>query len=96
MSNSGIMSEKRMHTTNLRNVGGSIMLAVPPALLDVLELRDGARVDIGIEKGRLIVAPRTRPTYTLDELLAQCDETAPADRDDSAWLDGGPVGNELL
>ena len=85
-----------MHTTTLRKVGGSVMLAVPPALLDDLEFRAGARVDIRIERGRLIVAPRTRPTYTLDELLAECDETAPADRDDSAWLDAGPVGNELL
>ena len=64
-------------TTKLRNVGGSVMLAVPQAMLDVLELRAGARVDIGIEKGRLIVTPRTRPSYTLDELAAQCDGTAP-------------------
>ena len=85
-----------MYTTNLRKVGGSVMLAVPPALLDVLELRVGARVDIGIENGRLIVAPRTRPSYTLDEFLAQCDETAAADHDDRAWLDARPVGNELL
>jgi len=85
-----------MHTTNLRKVGGSVMLAVPPALLDVLELRVGASVDIGIEQGRLIVAPRTRPSYTLDELLAQCDETAPDDHEDRAWLEAKPVGNELL
>ncbi len=85
-----------MHTTNLRKVGGSVMLAVPPALLDVLELRAGARVDMGIEEGRLIVAPRTRPSYTLDELLAQCDETAPADHADRAWLEAKPIGNELL
>ncbi|SEJ02047.1 antitoxin ChpS, partial [Nitrosomonas eutropha] len=31
-----------MHTTNLRKVGGSIMLAVPPALLDVLHLSAGS------------------------------------------------------
>ena len=85
-----------MHTTNLREVGGSVMLAVPPVLLDVLELRAGAKVDIGIEDGRLIVAPRTKPSYTLDELLAQCDETAPADHEDRAWLEAKPVGNELL
>ena len=85
-----------MHTTNLRKVGGSVMLAVPPALLDVLDLRAGAKVDIGIEEGHLIVAPRTRPCYTLDELLAQCDETAPADDRDRAWLEARPVGNELL
>ena len=85
-----------MHTTNLRKVGGSVMLAVPPALLDVLELRAGTRVDVGIEEGRLIVAPRTRVHYTLDELLAQCDETAPANEADRAWLEDKPVGNELL
>ena len=85
-----------MHTTSLRKVGGSVMLAVPPALLDVLELRAGARVNIAIEEGRLIVAPRTRPSYTLEELLAQCDETAPADDEDRAWLDAKPVGKELL
>ena len=85
-----------MQTTRLRNVGGSVMLAIPPALLDVLELRAGSRVDIGIEEGRLIVAPRTRPSYTLDELLAQCVGIATADQGDCAWLDAKPVGNELL
>ena len=53
-----------MHTTILRKVGGSVMLAVPPGVLDVLEFRAGARVDIGIKTGRLIVAPTTRPSYT--------------------------------
>ena len=85
-----------MHSTSLRKVGGSVMLAVPPALLDLLNLGIGARVDIGIEDGRLIVAPRTRPNYSLDELLAQCDEAAPADDGDRVWLDARPVGNELL
>ena len=85
-----------MHTTHLRKVGGSVMLAVPPALLDVLELRAGAAVAIGIEHDRLIVAPKSRPAYTLDELLAQCDATAPADHEDRAWLDAGPAGGELL
>ena len=42
-----------MHTTNLRKVGGSIMLAVPPALLDLLKLGVGAKVDVAVEKGRL-------------------------------------------
>ena len=84
-----------MHTTNLRKVGGSVMLAVPPALLDLLELRVGTKVNIGVDNGRLIVEPRTRPSYSLDELLAQCEEGAPAD-DDRAWMDAKPVGNELL
>ena len=83
-----------MHTTTLRKVGGSVMLAVPPALLDVLELRAGDNARVGIEDGRLVVA-RARPHYTLEELLAQCDESA-ADDVDGAWLEAGPVGRELL
>ena len=85
-----------MHTTNLRKVGGSVMLAVPPALLDLLRLGVGARVDIGVEDGRLVVQPRKRPTYSLDELLAQCEETDAPSAEDRAWLDARPVGNELL
>jgi antitoxin ChpS len=32
-----------MHTTNLRKVGRSVMLAIPPALLDILHLQPGAK-----------------------------------------------------
>ena len=85
-----------MHTTHLRKVGGSIMPAVASALLELLGLRAGAKVAITIEEGRLMVAQRTRPSYTLDELLAQWDEAAPADDGDRAWLEAKPVGNELL
>ena len=46
-----------MHTTNLRKVGGSVMLAVPPALLSILRLQAGAEVGIAVENGRLIVEP---------------------------------------
>ena len=85
-----------MHTTNLRKVGGSIMLAVPPALLDLLNLRPGARVDIDVENGRLVIEPKARPSYSLDELLAQCEETGTPSAEDRAWIDAKPVGNELL
>ncbi len=85
-----------MHTTNLRKVGGSVMLAVPPALLDLLELGVGAKVDVAVENGRLIVEPRKRPRYSLDELMAQCDEGAALSDEDRAWIDAKPVGNELL
>ena len=84
-----------MHTTTLRKVGGSVMLAVPPALLDALELRAGTRVSIGIKDGWLVVAKRPRPRYTLEELLAQCDENA-ADDEDGAWPEAQRVGKELL
>ena len=85
-----------MHTTNLRKVGGSIMLAVPPALLDVLRLRSGAKVGIAVESGRLVVEPQHRPRYTLDELLAQCNPKAARTKKEREWLDSKPAGAELL
>ncbi len=56
----------------------------------------GAKVDIGVENGRLVIEPKVRPTYTLDELLAQCDEYGTPPGEDRAWTDAGPVGKELL
>ena len=85
-----------MHTTNLRKVGGSVMLAVPPAVLDMLHLRAGATVALVVDSGRLIVEPQPRRRYTLDELLAQCDPTAELTQEDREWLDAPPVGRELL
>ena len=85
-----------MHTTHLRKVGGSVMLAVPRAVLDVLGLRPGAKLGIAIERGRLVLEPPKRPRYTLDELLAQCDSKARRTKEDREWLDNQPVGRELI
>jgi antitoxin ChpS len=72
------------------------MLAVPPALLDILHLRPGARVGIAAENGRLVVAPQKRPRCTMDQLLAQCDPKAARGKEGREWLDDTPVGGELL
>ena len=85
-----------MHTTNLRKVGGSIMLAVPPAILDLLHLHAGATVGLAVDHGRLVVEPTLRPHYSLDELMAQCDASAEVSAEDLDWLNSKPVGRELL
>ena len=89
-----------MHTTSLRKVGGSVMLAVPPALLNILQLQPGAKVGVAVERGRPIVEARPRPRYTLAELLAQCHPNArrskPISKQEREWLRGKPVGRELI
>ncbi|QOY90378.1 AbrB/MazE/SpoVT family DNA-binding domain-containing protein [Paludibaculum fermentans] len=85
-----------MYTTSLRKVGGSIMLAVPPALLDLLRLRPGVKVGIAVEGGQLVVKPQSRPRYTLDELLAQCDAKAARSKEDREWVRGKAAGGELI
>jgi antitoxin ChpS len=85
-----------MHTTTLRKVGGSIMLAVPPALLNLLRLKAGATVGVDVENGRLVIEPQSRPHYTLEELLAASNDTQPATAEESQWTDGPAKGRELL
>ena len=77
-----------MHTTRLKRVGGSVMLTVPPALLNALSL--------GIDNGRLIVEPYRRPQYSLAELLAQCDPNAEISAEEREWLDAPATGQEEI
>ena len=85
-----------MHTTNLRKVGGSVMLAVPPALLDLLQLRAGAKVGLAVQGGRLVVEPEPRPRYSLAELLSRGRGKTRRRADDREWLDAPRTGRELL
>ena len=85
-----------MHTTHLRKVGGSVMLALPPALLDLLQLKVGATVSVEVANGRLVVDPQLKPRYTLEELLALSDFSKPLTEEDREWLDAPPVGGELI
>ena len=85
-----------MHITNLRKVGGSVMLAVPPALLDLLQLKAGAPVGVAVDGGRLVVEPAPKPRYTLADLLAASDYAGLTSPEDRAWLDAPAVGKELL
>lgn len=85
-----------MHTTNLRKVGGSIMLALPPALLEVLHLEVGSLVGVAVEDGRLTIEPKPRPRYTLAELLAASDYSGAPTAEDSAWVNAPAIGRELI
>ena len=85
-----------MPITTLRKVGGSLKLAVPPALLDLLNLRTGAEVAVAVADGKLVIEPAPKKRYALADLLAECDAGAERSTKDREWLDGGPQGAELL
>lgn len=84
-----------MHITNLRKVGGSIMLAVPPALLELLDLKAGTAVGVAVDGGRLIVEATPKPRYSLAELLAASDYTEPMAPEEREWIEAPPVGKEI-
>ena len=72
------------------------MLAIPKAMLDALHLAPEASVGLSIKAGRLVVDPKRRRRYSLDELLAQCKPSARRSREDRDWLAGRPAGRELI
>ena len=85
-----------MHKTNLRKVGGSVMMSVPPAILDLLHLRAGDKVGLDVDNGRIVVDPQPRPSYSLDELIAKCDASAEIPTEDRDWLEANAFGREIL
>jgi antitoxin ChpS len=53
-----------MFTTRLKKVGGSVMLAVPPAVLKTLGLSTNSEVGMTIDNGCLIIEPqKTSPLF---------------------------------
>ena len=83
-----------MYTTHLRKVGGSVMLAVPTAILDLLHLRAGATVGMAVDGDRLVIEARPRPRYTLAELMAASDYSQPQPPEEREWVDAPAVGRE--
>jgi antitoxin ChpS len=89
-----------MHMTNLRKVGGSVMLAVPPAILDLLKLQAGATVGLSVDGGEMILKPQPKQRLLLETLLAEQDAANELIHQDDAelraWQNARPVGRELL
>jgi antitoxin ChpS len=86
------------HPARLRKVGGSIMVAIPKAVLDELKLASNADVDLSVKAGRLIIDPKTKPRrrYSLDELVAQCRPSRRRTKEEREWLSSPPAGRELI
>ncbi len=73
------------------------MLTIPRTLLDQLDLEAGARVDLAVSEGRLVVEPARKPKYTLAELLAASDYAGVSPTDeDKAWIQAPAAGREIL
>jgi antitoxin ChpS len=83
-----------MSTATLRTVGGSVVMAIPKRLLEMVDLRAGSQVDVNVQNGRLIVVPQKKKRYKLSELLAQCDPALPLSQEERDWIDAPAVGQE--
>jgi len=81
--------------SKLRKVGGSVMLSIPPGVLQTLSLNVDDQVELTIDQNALIMTPQKIKTYSLDELLRQCDVNSSMRLDDE-WTKGVSRGEELI
>lgn len=85
-----------MLTATLRNLGGSVMVTIPKAILEGLGLSANEKVGLRIEAGCLVIEPHPRPKYTLAELVAQCEPEAEPANELREWDKAQPVGREVI
>jgi antitoxin ChpS len=82
--------------SKLRKVGGSVMVAIPPALLEQLNLAPDAAVELSVKGGRLLVEQLARRRYSLKDLLAEARKVERKRDKDKAWVSGPRAGRELI
>ncbi len=75
--------------TQLAKWGNSLGLRLPKTIALEAGVEEGDPVDVSVKDGAIVIRP-SRPTYTLEQLVAKI---TPRNRhDESDW--GAPVGDE--
>ena len=70
--------------------GNSLAVRLPKGLAEEVGLTEGSRLDLLVDKGRIVIKPRKAPAYTLEELVAGI---KPSNRHaEASW--GSPQGGE--
>ncbi len=87
-----------MHTAKLRTVGGSTMVAIPPAVLEALNLASKSEVSIVVEGDKVVITPKVKckPRLSYEERMALCDPNAPISPQEQEWIDAPRMGREEI
>ncbi|KNC90961.1 AbrB/MazE/SpoVT family DNA-binding domain-containing protein [Trabulsiella odontotermitis] len=78
----------------IKKWGNSAGMVIPGAVMKELGLTPGQSMEVMVKDKQLVLTPVSK-RYSLDELLAQCDMSAPAIREEDIWGNDGPVGDEV-
>jgi antitoxin MazE len=77
-------------TTQIAKWGNSLGLRLPKSVAVEADVDEGDTVDVSVKNGTIVIRP-SRPTYSLERLVAKI---TPRNRhDESDW--GAPVGHEM-
>ena len=75
--------------TQIARWGNSLGLRLPKSVALEAKVDEGDTVDVSVKNGAIVIRP-SRPTYSLDQLVARI--TSKNRHDESDW--GPPVGHE--
>lgn len=73
--------------------GNSAAVRLPTELLGMLKVTLGDKLSVNVQPDGVLLKA-ARPSYSLLDLVAQCDQKAPQPEDLAAWADLKPVGRE--
>lgn len=79
---------------SIQKWGNSAAVRLPTELLGILKVTLGDKLSVNVQsEGVLLKA--ARPSYSLADLVAQCDLSAPEPADLAEWSNVKPVGREV-
>ena len=73
--------------------GDSAAVRLPIELLDILKVSLGDKLSVRVQSDGVLLKV-ARPSYSLAELVPQCDTTSPEPADMAAWHNVKPMGHE--
>ena len=78
----------------IKKWGNSAGMVIPGVVMKELGLKPGQSMEAQVTNNQLVLTPVSKQ-YSLEELLAQCDMSAPELNEQDAWGTSGPVGDEV-
>lgn len=73
--------------------GNSAAVRLPTELLGMLKVSLGDKLSVNVQPDGVLLKA-ARPSFSLADLVAQCDLSAPEPADLDAWANMKPVGRE--
>ncbi len=78
---------------SIQKWGNSAAVRLPTELLAILKVALGDKLSVNVQPDGVLLKA-ARPSYSLAELVAQCDTAAPEPADMAAWSVVKPIGRE--
>ena len=78
----------------IKKWGNSAGMVIPGVVMKALGLKPGQSMEAHVTNNQLVLTPVTKQ-YSLEELLAQCDMSAPEISEQEVWGNAKPAGDEV-